>query len=84
MKKLSSEEPWQKALAVLIQLEVAQKKLGSYLESFERDDSWYAVCRAYVLNVVKHRQLLEYFLIFHSQKMPQRELKCFLLLVLGQ
>ena len=84
MKKLNSKEPWQKALVVLIQLEVAQKKLGSYLESFERDDSWYAVCRAYVLNVVKHRQLLEYFLKIHAQKMPQRELKCFLLLVLGQ
>lgn len=83
MKMLSSKEPWQKALMLLTQLECARKKLGTYLESFAQDGA-YAVCRAYVLNVVKHRRLLEYFLETHTKKLPKRELKCFLLLVVGQ
>lgn len=83
MKALGRKEPWQRALMVLIQLEFAQKKLGTYLESFEQEGT-YAICRAYVLNVVKHRRLLEYFLETNVKKMPKRELKCFLLLVLGQ
>lgn len=77
------KEPWEKALTVLMQLECAQKKLGAYLENFEQG-STYAICRAYVLNVVKHRRLLEYFLETYTEKRPKRELKCFLLLVLGQ
>lgn len=84
MIKTNNKEPWQKALDVLVQLETAQKKLGTYLENAEKGIASYSTFRGYVLNVVKHRRFLEYFLKSNAKKTPKTKLKCFLLLVVGQ
>ena len=76
-------QPWQQALQVLIQLEHADKKLSDYLKLFEKRGNNYAACRAYVLNVVKHKYLLNYFLEKNLHKKPKLLLKAFLSLVAG-
>ncbi|MFQ6722787.1 MAG: RsmB/NOP family class I SAM-dependent RNA methyltransferase [Opitutales bacterium] len=76
-------EPWQQALQVLIKLEHADKKLNEYLKAFEKKGNNYAACRAYSLNVVKHKYLLNYFLEKNLRKATKPFLKAFLRLVAG-
>lgn len=77
-------EPWEYALDVLVKWDRAEKKLDYYLELLDKDISTYTVSRGYFLNVVKHKAFLDYFLRQHVSKPPQRKMKCFLLLVVGQ
>ena len=76
-------EPWQQALQILIKLEHADKKLNDYLKSCEKNVDNYASCRAYILNVVKHKYLLNYFLEKNLHKKTKPFLKAFLNLVVG-
>ena len=80
---MKPSQPWQQALQVLINLEHADKKLNEYLKAFEKRVDNYAVCRAYVLNVVKHKYLLNYFFEKNLRKAPKPLLKAFLSLVVG-
>lgn len=76
-------ESWQQALHILTKLDQANKKLQEYLKAFEKEGKNYAACRAYVLNVIKHKYLLNYFIKQNSRKTPKPLLKAFLNLVLG-
>ena len=76
-------EPWQQALQILIKLEHADKKLNDYLKTCEKNGNNYAACRAYILNVVKHKYLLNCFLEKNLRKATKPLLKAFLTLVAG-
>lgn len=84
MKFHEEIEPWQNALAILAKWDKADKKLDYYLELLDKSVPTYALARGYFLNVVKHKIFLEYFLKQHVLKPPQRKMKCFLMLVVGQ
>lgn len=84
MKFRMGIEPWQNTLAVLEEWDKADKKLDYYLELLDKATPTYALSRGYFLNVVKHKILLETFLKQHVSKPPQREMKNFLMLVVGQ
>ena len=78
------DEPWEKALRVLLQLDSPHKKLDYYLKNLDENDGTYAICRGYVLDVVKHRALLEFWLKKLTSHLPKPYLKNFLYLVIGQ
>ena len=84
MKFHEKAEPWQNVLAVLMEWDKADKKLDYYFEHLDKDKQTYALSRHYFLNVVKHKIFLEYFVKAHVSKLPQRKMKCFLMLVVGQ
>ena len=84
MKFHTKKEPWEKALAVLMEWDKADKKLDYYLDLLNKDAPTYALSRGYFLNVVKHKIFLEYFIRQHVSRLPQRKMKCFLMLVVGQ
>ena len=78
------KEPWYNALRTLCQLEKSHKKLGEYLAQYSYSQSTYRICRAYILNVVRHDKLIQYFIDSHLIRPPKLQLKCFLKLVIGQ
>ena len=80
----SNEEPWQHALSILVRLETAKHKLDYYLSDWVKEQRNYEVCRAYVMNVVKHKGLLEYFLNLYLKRSTKPLLRCYLMLVLGR
>lgn len=84
MKFQKKAELWQNVLAVLVEWDKADKKLDYYFEHLDKDKQTYALSRSYFLNVVKHKIFLEYFLKQYISKPPQRKMKCFLMLVVGQ
>lgn len=81
---LTNPQPWQQALSVLAELEAANQKLNYYLSALFQKDPMYGISRAYVLNVVKRNDLIEYFLKKCLHYTPKLTLKCFLKLVLGR
>ncbi len=82
-KIIQFNEPWHQALKTLIKLEHANQKLNIYLKELENKGNDYATSRACILNVIKHKYLLEYFLKQHLQKTTKPLLKTFLYLVIG-
>ena len=84
MKYHSNEDPWINALNVLIKWSDTKEKLSYYLELLDKNKSTYALSRSYFLNVVKHKIFLEYFIKCFIAKPPQRKMRCFLMLVVGQ
>jgi len=81
---INSEEPWQRALSILFRLETAKHKLDYYLSGLGEGEQNYGVCRAYVMNVIKHKGLLEYFLNLYLKHSTKPMLRCYFMLVLGR
>lgn len=84
MKFHTNREPWENTLEVLVKWDKAEKKLDYYLELLDKNTPSYVRSRSHFLDVVKHKILLEDFIKQFTAKPPQRRMKCFLMLVVGQ